>query len=353
MSEPTAAARALDADPDVDRRRRRAHRRAVVAFTEGLVLRALYGATLVLVVIGAVAAAEVWLVDDRRFRDAWVWGLLPGGVATIAIALLVGSAAFLAWAALRGAGTWLLRGVRHRPLSPYDGERITNVVHALSLGLGIQPPWVGVIDDPAPNAISARVRGAPVLLVTSGALSGLPRDELEAMCAHELGHLHAADARLVAAAFMTLVRARNLSVIVGGLGFAVVGLGFEAGSLSVIVFGLTLAAVSFGARALLDRPLLRLRRDTDDVADCVAVHLSRHPEALATLLSRLYHDHRRVATTSDRCEHLWFEVVTEGAPVPAGFQPPQALLTESNRAGHAELARRWANAAATAAGITR
>ncbi len=296
----------------------------------------------------------MWLSDDDlRFRDASVWALLPGGAATLAVALLLGSAAFLAAAAFRGAGTWLLRGIVHRPLGPQDGERLTNVVHALSLGLGVAPPDVAIIDDPAPNAISARVRGVPVLLVTSGAVADLPRDELEAMCAHELAHLHAADARLVAAAFMTLVRARNLSAAVGGLGLAVAGLGLEEAVFGAIAFGVVLAAVSFTARALLNRPLLRLRRDTDDVADCVAVHLSRHPAALAALLARLSHDHRRVVTTSDRCEHLWFEVVTEGQALPPGVDPQPLLLAEVNRGAHAELARRWANAQATASGITR
>ena len=108
------------------------------------------------------------------------------------------------------------------------------------------------------------------------------------MCAHEFAHLHAPDARLVGAAFSTLVR-------VHGLGHGRRRGGRPRGRRRVPARALATcsssASPSSWCRAwsilLLSRPLLRLRADTDDVADCVAVHLSRHPAALAELLGRL------------------------------------------------------------------
>lgn len=348
---PGAAAAALDADPDVDRRRRRAHRRAVLSFTEGVLIGALHGAGLALVLFGAAAAIEVWLTDTE-FGDAAAWSWLPGGAAAVAGALLLLSAGLLAAGALRGSGAWQLKGLVSRPPTADEALRVTNVVHALCLGLGVEPPTIEVIDDPAPNAISGRSGRRHRLLVTTGALADLSRDELEAVCAHELAHLNARDARLVGAAFSTLVRVHGLGLAAAAAGMLVAAAGFQLDLWGLFLFGVAIVIVSAVSVVLLNRPLLRLRADTDDVADCVAVHLSRHPAALAQLLGRLAADDRAVARSTGRAEHMWFEVASDHVAAAAEHDTLNAAVTVAlNAPSHRELTRRQANALATAAGV--
>lgn len=323
----------------------------MLSFTEGVVIGALHGAGLALVLFGTVAAIEVWLTDTE-FGDAAAWSWLPGGAAVIAGALLVLSAGLLAIGALRGSGAWQLKGLVSRPPTADEALRLINVVHALCLGLGVEPPTIEVIDDAAPNAISGRSGRRQRLLVTTGALTDLSRDELEAMCAHELAHLNATDARLVGAAFATLVRVHGLGIAAAAAGVAIAGLAFQADLWGAFLFGVAIVIVSGVSILLLNRPLLRLRADTDDVADCVAVHLSRHPAALAQLLGRLAADQRRVALSSSRAEHMWFESASDEVPAPSdhvAFDP--AVLVALNAPTHQELTRRQANALATASGV--
>lgn len=287
---------------------------------------ALFAAGIVAVLIAVAASVEVAFTGDD-VDEARVWSALPGGAAVLAGALVALATAYLALTGLRGGARFHLAGLPARPPASPAEDRLANVVDALCLGLGIPRPTLQVIDDPAPNAISGRDRRGPRLLVTSGAIAELGRDELEAMCAHELGHLHTADARLIGAAFVTLLRVHTLSKLaLGGGGLLVAG-GIQTGVGRLLALGVGIAAVSALAVALLSRPLWRLRRDTDDVADCVAVRLSRHPQALVELLDRLVADQRQVACLDDANTYLWFETVADRF-----------------------LAQRRANAAATAAG---
>jgi Zn-dependent protease with chaperone function len=238
--------------------------------------------------------------------------------------------------------------------------QVRNVLDALGIGLGIEPPTLKVLDDDAPNALSARRRDERIICVTTG-LAGFPRDEIEAVCAHELLHVSAPDARVVGAAFLTTIRARNtaLTAIVAGLLMATGAVGalkydLVLPTLFLVGAGLTaVAAVAYGA---LSKPLESLRRQSDEVADVGAVMLAKNPMALAQVLDRLVIDERRVATTNDRCGHQWFEACEEiltSAETEDGRTKRAEAIAAANAAIVKELERRSALATATAAGIAR
>jgi Zn-dependent protease with chaperone function len=157
-----------------------------------------------------------------------------------------------------------------------------------------------------------RSRKRQVLVVTVG-LTQFPRDELEAVCAHEMAHLHAVDAQWVTAAGSSVQRARRYATVVGTLGALMIGglLYASATWVSGYAIGIALAIVGFVTAALLGRTTRRIRSEADDVADVAAVHLAKNPYALGQALDRVGADARRVTHNSWRSELLWFETTEE------------------------------------------
>ena len=194
---------------------------------------------------------------------------------------------------------------------------VHHVAEELALGLGVRPPELYATDDAAPNALSAHGLRRMVIVHTAGAAE-LPRAEIEALLAHEMGHLHAVDARggspRPACRSGTPSGTRTRCCCSPGWCLAVFLLGWQIADL-LLVSWLIGAALLAAVGALADRALgaakHRVRSDADDVADVAAVRLARHPEALGQLLTRLEHETSVVAHSNWRTAMLWFEEMPE------------------------------------------
>lgn len=110
---------------------------------------------------------------------------------------------FLALAYVMARRSWrasprsFLVATRARPL---EHRTTRNVAEEIALAAGLPPPDVYVVEDPIPNAFALGVRsGRGTVVVTRGLLEKLDRDELQAVLAHEIGHLRCGDARLMTA----------------------------------------------------------------------------------------------------------------------------------------------------------
>jgi len=336
-------------------------------FVAGVLIQAAYAATLACILLFAAARFQTfWTGDPLGDSPLWRYGLAGAGI--FALGAFVLTLGFTLLGAVRGAATWLLKGLTLRPGTEDELRRLGNVVDALAMGLGVAPPEILLIDEPTPNTISCRRGDDRTLCVTTGVLE-LPRHEIEAMCAHEIAQLHAPDSKLVSAAFMALLRARNASGAIGGIGALLVVLAVGAALKaeiflpSMFLVGCALAGASFLALMLLMSPLYWVREAVVDLADVAAVHLARHPTALASVLGRLAENERRVATTTERCELLWFEAVevvfaTEdvestdatGKKSKTKRVDPKRLAA-ANQRSRTELERRAALVTATARGI--
>lgn len=98
-----------------------------------------------------------------------------------------------------------------------DGERrLLNVTEEMAIAAGVPRPTIYLIDEPDPNAF---VTGTDPLkshlVVTTGLLEILDRDELQGVVAHEMGHVKNLDMQL-----MTLVAGLvgAVALIADGLG---------------------------------------------------------------------------------------------------------------------------------------
>jgi len=351
----------IPADPDLDRRRAVAHRHALFVLVVAAAARALFAAGAAAVMVAGLARFQTWITGDD-IRDSTLWARLPLiTIAAAAIALAL-SALFAFRAVAFGVAGWTFKDLPLRDPGPEEMTQVRNVLDALAIGVGIPPPTLKVIDDEAPNALSARRRDERIICVTTG-LAKLPRDEIEAVCAHELLHVSAPDARVVGAAFLTAIRARNAASLLLALGVAVCigaigGLKYDLFLPSLFLFGAATALVAALSSIALKVPFESLRRQSDEVADVGAVLLARNPNALAEALDRLAGDDRRLAVTNDRCAHQWFEAcdpILAAAP-DATAEVKQAHtrnVAAANAAINAELHRRSALATATAQGAAR
>ena len=93
-----------------------------------------------------------------------------------------------------GAVAWLVNGAHDRLVGRLDGTevddtdepRILTLVEGLAATVGVSPPPVVVLDDPAGNAGLVGVGRPPTLVVTRGLLDGLDRLALEGVVAPAL-----------------------------------------------------------------------------------------------------------------------------------------------------------------------
>jgi Zn-dependent protease with chaperone function len=300
---------------DLDRRRGWARFAAVVACLAGTLVFGLSCAGLVL--LGFVAVARFWSFwGDTDFADVPLWSLAPGGAAVfglLVVALSLLAVFFYFW---RGAGRQVLAEVAARPADPQRHRNFLNIAEELSIGIGRTPPTVYVSDDEVPNSLSVRTSNARALVLTTGCLQ-LPRHEIEALCAHEIGHLWADDAHWVTAGMVVLARARRFARVImaaGAFVATIVGAfayysDFEVVLWSTFLLGVAMAALGWMSHIPLRKLELSVRRQADRIADDVAVKLAKNPESLGAVCLRLGANPGRVGHSGWRSELMWFEAV--------------------------------------------
>jgi heat shock protein HtpX len=183
--------------------------------------------------------------------------------------------------------------------TPKDGaeQQLVNVVEEMAIASGLPRPRIWIVPDLDPNAFATGhdERSAHVA-VTEGLLLSLSRDELQAVVAHEMGHIRNLDVRL-----MTL-----LAALVGAVLLVSDGMGRmmrygrfprsgSGGSRSrskdgnpLLVILLVLWIVSWVFAPLLIRLLaMGVSRDREYLADAMSAQYTRNPLALASALEKL------------------------------------------------------------------
>ena len=327
---------------DLDTRRAWARLGAPLWFLGGVAVVSLCNAALVVLALAAWVRLQSWW-SGTIWQDSGAWHWLPGGVIAVVAVAFVVSLAYLVLHGISAAPDRVVRATSARPSPAAEFPQIHHVAEELSIGLGVTPPELFATADAAPNALSAHGMRRRVIVHTAG-VAGLPRDEIEAMLAHEMGHLHAVDARWVTAASVSLGNAKRyagwLLALAGGA-FAVFVLAWQAADVilvSWLIGAILLALVASVASRGLTAAKHQVRSDADDVADVAAVRLARHPEALGQLLQRLERETSVVQHTSWRTAMLWFEEMPEEAAADDG----------NEHARIEELRRRRAAAYATA-----
>lgn len=213
-------------------------------------------------------------------------------------AVVTAIAAITAWVSWRKGPQQVLWSAGARELTApqtFEEKQLVNVVEEMAIAAGLPKPKVYLIDDPDPNAFATgRDPPSACVAVTSGLLSSLNREELQAVVAHEMGHVRNFDVRL-----MTLIAAL-VGVIVllsdgmgrmlrGGLFRGGRGRGKGGGGIAIaalIVFVLWIITLILAP--IISRIMaMAVSRNREYLADATGAELTRNPGALASALQKI------------------------------------------------------------------
>jgi len=180
--------------------------------------------------------------------------------------------------------------------APTPAERqLENVVEEMAIAAGTPKPKVYIVPDDDPNAFVTGVdTHSSHLAVTQGLLNTLDRDELQAVVAHEMGHVVNEDTRL-----MTLMAGLTGAILLMRDGVARVvfhggrrrgggGGGGDKKGNPLVALLLAVWVISWILAPLVTRLLaMGISRKREYLADAMAAQFTRNPMALATALEKI------------------------------------------------------------------
>jgi heat shock protein HtpX len=163
-------------------------------------------------------------------------------------------------------------------------------------------PRVAVLDDPALNAFATgRDPEHAVVVATAGLLESLDRDELEAVMAHELGHVYNRDT-LVSSVCAVCVGIVTL-VVNGLLNAGTRSSSRNRSNIGAFLLGALLAITLLPAVQLV---MLAVSRRREALADLTGVQFCRNPEALHSALQKVTRSGTVPMRVKPSTAHLYF-----------------------------------------------
>ena len=197
------------------------------------------------------------------------------------------------------------------PATPAE-RQLLDVVQEMAIAAGIPTPRVYVVDDADPNAFATgHDEQHASIAVTSALLTVCSRDELQAVVAHEMGHIRNLDVRL-----MTLLAALvgAVALINNGLGRVIFRSGGGSFSRSresksdlgpVFFIILALWIVSWILAPIVTQLMaLGVSRDREYLADSMSAQFTRNPMALASALQKIEENQAPSSVIKGGAAHL-------------------------------------------------
>ena len=201
-------------------------------------------------------------------------------------------------------------GAREIDPARTDPERqLINVVEEMAIAAGLPRPRVWVVPDPDPNAFATgRDPKHSHIAVTEGLLAKLSRDELQAVVAHEMGHIKNFDVRLMT----TLAALVGAVLLIQDGVWRVLRFGPRGGRSSkkndagpLIVLLLVVWVVSWLLAPIVTQLLaVSVSRKREYLADAMAAQFTRNPLALAAALEKIESSHEPTVAIKRGAAHL-------------------------------------------------
>ncbi len=185
-----------------------------------------------------------------------------------------------------------------------DNPRFYRIVENLAITTGINTPRVYIINDPAPNAFATgRDPKHAIVAATSGLLDLMDDSELEAVMAHEMGHVQNYDIRVSMIAF-GLVSAIGLisDIVLRTMFFG--GDRRDSNNNSPVMFIIGLVVVILAPIAAL-MVQMAISRQREYLADATSAMTTRNPEAMESALAKLEQFGRPMQKQSTSTAHLF------------------------------------------------
>jgi len=192
-----------------------------------------------------------------------------------------------------------------RQIEKRDNPRFYRVVENLAITTGSPMPKVYVIEDSAPNAFATgRDPNHSIVAATTGLIDAMNDNELEAVMAHEMGHVANYDIRVGMITFGLVSAIGFLSDIILRMMFYGNHRDSDNNSSPVIMI--------IGIIALILAPIIAVivqmavSRQREYLADATSAMTTRNPESLASALEKLKTLGRPMKRQSTASAHLFF-----------------------------------------------
>jgi len=230
----------------------------------------------------------------------WIVSALYGEPSFLYLALVIGGGYALVQYFAAAKIALAMNGAKE--IQKRDDPRYYRIVENLAITTGMPMPKVYVIEDPALNAFATgRDPKHAVVAATTGLLDIMNDSELEAVMAHEMGHVKNYDIRVM--------------MIVFGL---VSAIGFIADMILHMMFwrdeddNVNPLVIILGIVAALIAPLvatfvqLAISRQREYLADGTSVMTTRYPEGMISALKKIRDHGSTVKRQSTSTAHLFF-----------------------------------------------
>lgn len=224
----------------------------------------------------------------------------------IAATVLASGLAWSAWKFGPQQVLWSTRAMELITPGTPEQSRLAHVVDEMAIAAGLPRPRIWIVPDEDPNAFATGTDPMHAsIAVTEGLLARLDRDELQAVVAHELGHIARYDTQLMTIVAAMVGAIALLSDGVGRVLFQSGRMGANLGRAGARSLGRAAGRRSSGAVtlwpillvvwlvSLLVAPLLSrlmsmaISRKREFLADATAAQYTRNPGALIRALQKL------------------------------------------------------------------
>jgi heat shock protein HtpX len=261
---------------------------------------------LIIAVFGLIIAGLGWLASQLYDQPYFLYLALGIGVVYALIQYFVASKLALS---MNGA----------KEVTKKDEPRLYRTVENLSIATGMPMPKVYVMEDPAPNAFATgRDPEHAVVAATRGLLDIMDDSELEAVMAHEMGHVKNYDIRVMMIVFGLV---SVIGFIADMLMYSTWFSDDDNPNPLFIVLSIV-AAIIAPLLAVIVQAAVSRRREY--LADSTGALTTRYPEGLARALEKIRDHGSAMQKQSTATAHLFFANPLKGASLAKLFSthPP-------------------------------
>lgn len=236
----------------------------------------------------------------------WAGGVLYGGGDISFLYIAFGVSAVYALIQYFAAAKLALAMSGAHEATKKDVPALYRAVENLSITAGIPMPKVYVIDDPAPNAFATgRDPKHAVVAATTGLLEIMDKSELEAVIAHELGHVRNYDIRVMMIVFGLVSAIGFIADMLMHMMWFGGGRDDEESSPNPLFMALGIAAIIL-APIIATMVQLAVSRRREYLADSSGALLTRYPEGLASALEKIRDHGSAMQRQNTATAHFFF-----------------------------------------------
>ena len=188
-----------------------------------------------------------------------------------------------------------------KQISKQDDPRLWRTVENLSITTGMPMPKVYIMEDPGLNAFATgRDPKNSAVCATTGLLAALDDSELEAVMAHELGHVKNYDIRVSMIAFA-------LTAVISLIADFIIHMAFFRDDDDThplfYILGIVAALLSPVIATMIQ---LAISRQREYLADATGALTTRYPEGLANALRKIQAGGSGTRIQNSATAHLFF-----------------------------------------------